>query len=324
MPPAPGWSLRRWLAAIIVLALLPAALLCVFAWRARGLLDDLFLLVMIGFAGWLIWLALDRLVVRQITGLHRIAAVYRAGHYVISPDLTRVPVELRFLGDTMHEMAQGIADRDHRLRDTAETKIALIKEIHHRVKNNLQIVISLLSIQAQQVQDACARDALLQAQTRINALALVHRILNETEHRSVLDIKQLLEELCHQVAGGMDSDTVVVQVDVPSRLVDGNVAVALALFTVEALTNIFHHAFPDQRAGVIAVSLQSLPGAMLRLAIADNGLGFAAQPQDKSAGARLIKTFGLQLRGVSTILSQPGMGTTVDLVFPDPGEAGKA
>ena len=197
-------------------------------------------------------------------------------------------------------------------------KTTLIREIHHRVKNNLQIVMSLLSIQANQVKDMGARDALLQAQTRINALALVHRILNELEDQSTLDIRQLLEELCHQIAGGMSNDKIKVEVNVPSRVVAGSVAVALALFTVEALTNIFKHAFPGDKTGVIRVNMEPVAGGKLRLAIADNGMGFAMDETGKSVGSRLIKTFGLQLGGMSSVHSEPGQGTVVDLVFPDP------
>jgi two-component sensor histidine kinase len=178
--------------------------------------------------------------------------------------------------------------------------------------------MSLLSIQANQVKDPAARDALLQAQTRINALALVHRILNELEDQSTLDIRQLLEELCHQIAGGLSNDFVKVEVDVPSRVVSGNVAVALALFTVEVLTNIFKHAFPDEQRGVIRVTLVPVPEGKLKLSIADDGKGFAMDDTAKSVGSRLIKTFGLQLGGVSSVHSEPGQGTVVDLVFPDP------
>jgi two-component sensor histidine kinase len=281
-------------------------------------LDFLLPILMIAFAWMAIWLATDRQVTHWINYLRRIAAAYRSGHYVIRPDLAEAPVEFRLLGDAMSEMAEGIQDRDRRLRESVDLKTTLIKEIHHRVKNNLQIVMSLLSIQAQQVKDASAKEALIQAQTRINALALVHRILNELEDQSTLDIEQLLQELSHQIAGGMANENVKVEVDVPSRVVAGSVAVALALFTVEALTNIFKHAFPQDRQGGIKVSMESLPGGKLRLAIADNGLGFDMGEQNKSVGSRLIKTFGLQLGGVSSIHSEPGKGTVVDLVFPDP------
>ena len=281
-------------------------------------IDFLLPILMIGFAWVAIWLATDRQVTHWINYLRRIAAAYRSGHYVIRPDLAEAPVEFRLLGDAMSEMAEAIQDRDRRLRESVDLKTTLIKEIHHRVKNNLQIVMSLLSIQANQVKDEGAREALMQAQTRINALALVHRILNELEDQSTLDIRQLLEELSHQITGGMSNDTVRVEVDVPSRVVSGNVAVALALFTVEALTNIFKHAFPNERKGLIRVTLQAIAGGKLRLAIADDGIGFAMDSTGKSVGSRLIKTFGLQLGGVSSVQSEPGRGTVVDLVFPDP------
>jgi len=281
-------------------------------------LDFALPILMIGFAWFAIWLATDRQVTQWINYLRRIAAAYRSGHYAIRPDLADAPVDFKLLGDALSEMAEGIQDRDRRLREAVDLKTTLIREIHHRVKNNLQIVMSLLSIQANQVKDLGAREALLQAQTRINALALVHRILNELEDQSTLDIRDLLDQLCHQIAGGMGKENVRVEVDVPSRVVSGSVAVALALFTVEAITNIFKHAFPDDREGVIRVSMAPAEEGKLMLSIADNGLGFAMDSTGKSVGSRLIKTFGLQLGGVSTVRSEPGKGTVVELVFPDP------
>jgi two-component sensor histidine kinase len=281
-------------------------------------LDFLLPILMIGFAWVAIWLATDRQMTQWISYLRRIAAAYRSGHYAIRPDLADAPTEFRLLGDALSEMAEGIQDRDRRLRDNVEMKTTLIKEIHHRVKNNLQIVMSLLSIQAQQIKDVAAKEALMQAQARINALALVHRILNELEDQSTLDIRVLLEELSHQIAGGMAGDQVKIVVDVPSRVVAGSVAVALALFTVEVLTNIFKHAYPNDREGIIRVTMTTLPDGKLKLAIADNGIGFDMGDQAKSVGSRLIKTFGLQLGGVSSVQSEPGHGTVVDLVFPDP------
>jgi two-component sensor histidine kinase len=287
-------------------------------------LDFLLPILMIGFAWFAIRLATDRQVNQWIAYLRRIAAAYRTGHYAIRPDLAEAPAEFKQLGDAMSEMAGGIQDRDRRLREAVEMKTTLIREIHHRVKNNLQIVMSLLSIQANQVKETGARDALLQAQTRINALALVHRILNELEDQSTLDISQLLHELSHQIAGGMSGEHVRIEVDVESRVVSGNVAVALALFTVEALTNIFKHAFPGDKQGVIRISLTSVPGGRLKLAIADDGIGFSLDETDKSVGSRLIKTFGLQLGGISSVRSDPGSGTVVELVFPDPDTRAEA
>jgi two-component sensor histidine kinase len=231
------------------------------------------------------------------------------------------PAEFQSLGEALSEMAENIQDRDRRLRESVNLKTTLIREIHHRVKNNLQIVMSLLSIQANQVKDAGAREALMQAQTRINALALVHRILNELEDQSTLDLKQLLEELSRQIAEGMgEVDHVRIEVDVPHMVVSSGVAVALALFTVEALTNIYKHAYPLRAGGTIKVSLKPEGEGKLKLAIADDGVGFQMDETGKSVGSRLIRTFGAQLGGVAQVTSEAGRGTVVSLTFPDPAQ----
>jgi len=281
-------------------------------------LDFLFPFLAIGLAWLAIWWFTDRDVTRWIFYLRRFAAAYRTGHYGLRPDLAQAPTEFRLLGDAMGEMAEGIETRDKRLHEAVALKSALVKEIHHRVKNNLQIVMSLLSIQAGQVRDATARDALTQAQTRISALALVHRILNEIENQSTLDLRLLLEELSRQVAEGMGADRIKIALQVPSRTVPGNVAVALALFTVEALTNIFKHAFPGQRQGSITIAMAEPGDGRLRFSISDNGVGYIDGEALKSVGSRLIKTFGLQLGGVSQVRSTVGEGTVVELIFPDP------
>jgi two-component sensor histidine kinase len=282
-------------------------------------IDFLLPIAMILFAWIAISIATDRQVTQWIAYLRRIAIAYRSGHYTIRPDLADAPSEFKQLGEAMSAMAEGIQDRDGRLRESVNMKTVLIREIHHRVKNNLQIVMSLLSIQANQVKDPTAREALMQAQTRINALALVHRILNELEDQSTLDLKQLLDELARQIAEGIgNTKNVQVEVDVPHLVVSSNVAVAVALFTVEALTNIFKHAFPHQAQGVIRVGLKPDGEGRLKLSIADDGIGFSIDDTGRSVGSRLIRTFGAQLGGVSSVHSDPGKGTVVELVFPDP------
>jgi two-component sensor histidine kinase len=273
-------------------------------------------------ATWIaIWFVTDRQVTQWILYLRRVAAAYRRGHYSVRPVLDSAPPEFRALGGALAEMADGIQDRDNKLREAVAQKTVLIREIHHRVKNNLQIVMSLLSLQANQLRDPSARDALTQAQVRINALALVHRILHEIEDQSTVDLKRLLEELAHQVTGGLsgEGNKLTVETDIVAREVSGDLAVPLALFTVEALTNIFKHAYPNGRApGHIEVSLREAGGDKLCLAVKDDGIGYNAGATGRSVGSRLIQTFGQQVGGVSAIRSNDGAGTTVELVFPDP------
>ncbi len=116
--------------------------------------DLLLPVLMLGAASLAIWIATERLVTRWIVYLRRIASAYGHGHYAIRPvALEDAPSEFRLLGETFSNMAAAVQDRDRRLRDAVAQKSLLIKETHHRVKNNLQIVMSLLSLQAGQLKD---------------------------------------------------------------------------------------------------------------------------------------------------------------------------
>ena len=268
-----------------------------------------------------IWMVTEQQVTRWIIYLRRVAAAYRSGHYALRPSLRDAPSEFHMLGNAMADMADAIQDRDHRLRDALQQKSLLVREIHHRVKNNLQIVMSLLSLQARQVENDAARDALMQARARINALALVHRILHDIEELATVELRTLLTDLAAQIHEGfaLDSSTLKLELDAISCQVSGDLAVPLALFTVEALTNVFKHAYPDRTCGgVIRVSLRSTGAGELSLAIIDNGRGYYPEARGAKVGASLMHTFALQVSGRIYTHSNRGQGTTVELVFPDP------
>jgi two-component sensor histidine kinase len=270
---------------------------------------------------WLaIWIVTDRQLMRWIIYLRRISAAYRTGHYSVRPVLDDAPSEFRILGDALSDMASAIQDRDRSLREAVAQKTVLIKEIHHRVKNNLQVVMSLLSLQANQLSDPAAQLALRQTRARINALALVHRILYEIDDQSSVNMKTLLEQLAEQTNEGFGGDRrdVRIAVDAVPRTVTGDMAVPLALFTVEALTNAYKHAYPAGQKGRICVNLAPFDGAKLRLSVEDDGSGFQYEDVSASVGARLIKTFGQQVSGEASISSEKGRGTIVEIVFPDP------
>jgi two-component sensor histidine kinase len=292
----------------------------------RALLDFLLPIFMIGLAWLAIWLATERQVNQWIGYLRRCAEAYRGGHYGLRPSLDSAPAEFRMLGSAMQDMAEGIQQRDTRLRDAIAQKTLLIRETHHRVKNNLQIVMSLLSLQASQSRDSGVREALNTARARINALALVHRILHEVEDQTTVDLPRMLKELSDQIVGAMaaEGSDIRIDVDVLPRQVPGEIAVPLALFTVEALTNIFKHAFPRTRmTGTIRVSLQDASRGNLRLAIEDDGVGFSETDRITGTGDRLLGVFGRQIRGIARVESNPGRGTLVELVFADPDVAGE-
>jgi len=284
--------------------------------------DLLLPVLMLGLASAAIWIATDRQVTRWIVYLRRIATAYARGHYAIRPvALEEAPSEFRTLGETFSTMAAAVQDRDRRLREALAQKTLLIKETHHRVKNNLQIVMSLLSLQAGQLRDLKAQNALRQAQMRVNALALVHRILHEIEDLGAVDLKRLLEDLARQIHEGFGAERrdVKLQLDIAARHAPSDLAVPLTLFTVEAMTNAFKHGFPvGTRGGLIRLSLLPIEDGKLRLAIEDDGVGMQGESQSGGIGSRLIQAFANQIGGTATVSTRDTGGTVVELIFPDP------
>lgn len=284
---------------------------------------DLFLPVLtLGLASLAIWFATDRLVLRWIEYLRRVATAYGRGHYAIRPVvLEEAPTEFRILGETFSGMAAAVQDRDRRLREALAQKSLLIKETHHRVKNNLQIVMSLLSLQAGQLRDPAAQNALRQAQVRVNALALVHRILHEIENLETVDLKRLMQDLVQQIHEGFGANRrdLRLELDITERQVPSEIAVPLTLFTVEVLTNAFKHAYPTRTTGgVIRISLLPAEVGRLRLAIEDDGMGMEQSAEQTGVGSRLIQAFAQQVGGTVTIGARKGGGTIVALTFADP------
>jgi len=288
----------------------------------RVITDLLLPIFMIGLAWGAIWFATERQVSQWIAYLRRVAAAYRGGHYRLRPQLENAPAEFKLLGSAMEDMALGIQNRDKSLREALAQKTHQIRETHHRVKNNLQIVMSLLSLQAAQSTNPTVRDALGRAQARINALALVHRLLNEVEDQTTIDLQRLLSELTRQVVDGFGPERpeIVVNVDTVALSIPGETAVPVALFTVEALANIFKHAFPQSKPGTVSVTLRALEGIGYRLAIQDNGIGFSTRDAKAGIGDRLLKVFGRQIHGSVVVVSDPGKGTCVELIFSGPAE----
>ncbi len=299
-----------------------------FSWTYIHVATDLLLpVLMLTLASMAIWLAADRQITRWIVYLKRMAMAYARGHYNIRPAaLEDAPGEFRQLGETFASMATAVQDRDRRLRDAVAQKTILIKETHHRVKNNLQIVMSLLSLQASELRDPAARDALKQAQVRVNALALVHRILHEVEDQSSVDLKHLLHDLAVQIHEGFGGDRrdVSLEFDIVAREASSDLAVPLTLFTVEALTNVFKHAYPPGGpGGPVRISLVPTGQGELDLTVADEGVGFSAGETERGVGSRLTEAFAGQVGGTVTVSRGRQGGTVVSLVFTDPDFKGQ-
>ena len=190
-----------------------------------------------------------------------------------------------------------------------------MQEIHHRVKNNLQIVASLLNLQASRIKAPAAKAEFQSARDRVRALATVHRHLYAHGEVHTINMRSFLLELCghlFQALGETEGDRLQLEVEAPELEMSSDQAVPLSLIVTEAVTNAIKYAYPAGRRGVISVRLQRRQ-EVVELEIRDDGIGIPAGRAETDAGTRdgigiqLINGFARQLR--ATLDVEQGAGT---------------
>jgi two-component sensor histidine kinase len=246
-----------------------------------------------------VWLAVDHYVLRWLGYLRRIAAVYGGGRLDVVPVRARnAPREIRGLAETMAEMASSLEEQHSELEASVEQRGALLREIHHRVKNNLQIIVSLLNLQAGRMADGEGRAALMEARRRINALSLVHRSLYEADDLRAVHMPGFLAELALNLQQVSDdgSRSISVQAECDDVSFEPDTAVPIALFVTEAVTNAYKHAFVGRKSGRVLISLKAQTPQDLTLRISDDGVGMS-DGAAQGTGSSLMEAFAMQVEG---------------------------
>jgi len=261
----------------------------------------------------------ERVVIRWIAYLQRIASLYARGRFSVRPvQAEQMPPEIRELAETLEDMADAIVGRDASLRDSLAQKDALMREIHHRVKNNLQVISSLLNMQQRALSDPAARSAMSDTRQRITALALIYRALYQGPDLKRVDLRPFLEELTAQLVSGemMHGLAVRTELKVDPLVIDPDRLAPLALFAVEAITNAQKHAFAG-RGGVLTLNF-TVRGDEAELEISDDGVAPADALVASGVGRTLMTAFARQLRGRAELTRNAEGGVTARLVFPTP------
>ncbi|MGP1274933.1 MAG: sensor histidine kinase [Caulobacterales bacterium] len=265
-----------------------------------------------------VWVAVDYFILRWLTYLQRIAQLYAAGRLDLVPQRARkAPREVARLAAVMEQMAASLDEQRSELAEAVDQRSGLLREIHHRVKNNLQVIVSLLNLQAGRVTDKAAAEALMDARRRINALALVHRSLYETDDLRFIEIHPFLQDLIHNlsdVLGGYES-TVRVTVECDELALSPDQAAPMALFVTEAVTNAYKHAFNGRQDGQIIVRLTCDDDAQCEIAVLDDGTG-AAETAQAGTGSSLMNAFAQQLGGAFASRASRLGGYEVAITFP--------
>ncbi|WP_334161128.1 sensor histidine kinase PhyK [Phenylobacterium sp.] len=262
----------------------------------------------------------ERVVVRWIAYLQRIAALYARGRLSVRPvQAEQMPPEIRDLAETLEDMADAIVGRDASLRDSLAQKDALMREIHHRVKNNLQVISSLLNMQQRALTDPAARAAMSDTRQRITALALIYRALYQGPDLKRVDLRPFLEELTAQLVAGemLHGPPVRTELKVDALVIDPDRLAPLALFAVEAITNAQKHAFAA-RGGTLSLHF-TVRGAEAELEISDDGEAPDDALTASGVGRTLMTAFARQLRGRAELVRNPQGGITARLIFPTLG-----
>jgi two-component sensor histidine kinase len=296
-----------------------------FSWLRINILSSvLFPLIAFLLALGAVWIVTENVVVRWLKYVERIAAIYAKGRFTVRPvRADRAPPEIRDLARTLDALAETIVTRDLSLRDSLAQKDGLMREIHHRVKNNLQVITSLLNMQQRALTDPGARAAMTDTRQRISALALIYRALYQGPDLKKVDLRHFLEELIAQIVTSEHEPGVAVrtELDADELIIDPDKLAPLALFAVEAITNAQKHAFAG-RGGTLRVRFK-VDGDEARLEIADDGATAAADRSEEGVGRTLMTAFARQLRGRSEFNDNLWGGVTVSLIFPTPEGQGK-
>jgi PAS domain S-box-containing protein len=199
-----------------------------------------------------------------------------------------------------------------------QEKETLLKEVHHRVKNNLAVVVELLNMQANRELDPASRSALLESETRIHAMALVHEMIYRSETLAEIDLREHVERLCHQLMEtyGRTGAQVHLRMEIDGAGLVLDQAVPFSLLLNELISNALKHAFPEGRSGDIHVRVSTAADGYTTLEVQDDGVGLAPSfnPQKSSSlGLRLVYSLARQLGASVEVIR--GSGTAFKFVF---------
>jgi PAS domain S-box-containing protein len=217
------------------------------------------------------------------------------------------------------DLEQRVNKRTSELTATLREREVLLQEIHHRVKNNLQVISSLVSMQLRQVEDSASRGALEECQTRVQAIALIHEKLYQSKDYSRVPFSEYARGLAANVFGalGVSKDLIALDLDIEDMSIGVDKAIPSGLVLNELMTNALKHAFPQGRRGRVHVGMRRDGQHHAILSVRDDGVGMPANLDPRttsSLGMSLVFMLAEQLGGEVDI--HRAAGTEMRIRFP--------
>lgn len=204
-----------------------------------------------------------------------------------------------------------MVEAEKQIKASLKEKEVLLREVHHRVKNNLQIISSLMSLQSRYVKDKTALKMFRESKNRVRAMSLIHEQLYQSPDLNQISFGDYIERIAQQLFRFYEADVkgVELEVNVDELFLNLDTSIPLGLIVNELVSNSLKHAFPDDRAGKVSIRLQTQDKNNI-LTVADDGIGlpsdFDISNNTDSLGLHIVQTLTLQLRGTLDIKKSPG------------------
>ena len=250
-------------------------------------------------------LAVEALILRWLVYLERLARAYSKGRYSVRPlRFVSAPVEFRSLGSAVSDMAAAVDERDRALRAAIDEQAVLLREVHHRVKNNLQIVGSLLSLQATRSPDRAVKHALADALVRIDAMGLSQRFMQPSEGEDAVSLRELFSAFVGQIKArlGAEPRRFLVDLDARDEVIGLETASRLGLIAAEGVLQAYRR--PTDAPLDLRICV-GVAGGRVCLTLTAKGDPTAFEPAGDNISSSLIDCYVRQLRGVLTRSSGP-------------------
>lgn len=194
-------------------------------------------------------------------------------------------------------------------------KEVLLKEIHHRVKNNLQVISSLLGLQSRKIKDKAALDAINEGRTRVQSMSLIHQNLYKENNLTGIEIKSYLEKLCQNLFAtyNISNEQISLKTNIENIILDVDSIVPIGLILNELISNALKHAFPNDRSGTISIDISEDNEGLLMI-VSDDGIGMKSDDplvDSDSFGYHLIKAFQRKLNADLNISGTNGTSISI-------------
>lgn len=216
----------------------------------------------------------------------------------------------------LNAMITNLTKTQKELSTKNDENVLLLKEIHRRVKNNLEVVSGLLALQSAKIDDPNMQEVMLSSQNRVNSMGILHQKLYQSEHLAFIEMKDYFKNLCTNILDSYnETDRIKVNIEMKELELDVDSAVPLGLIVNELLTNSLKYAFPKGQKGNIELSLKKLDNENYQLRISDNGVGKSLDAKAKGTGfgTQLVELLTRQIDG--KMLQDVSNGTMILINF---------